>query len=53
MVAAIPLTNEFGARAAWVVTAGLYAAGAATSVGLLRRSQAAERARGAAVAGQV
>ena len=36
MIAAGPFINEWGARAAWVVAAGLCAAGAITGYALLR-----------------
>lgn len=37
MIAAGPFINEYGARAAWIVSAGLCAAGAVTGYVLLRR----------------
>jgi MFS family permease len=52
MVAAGPLTNEFGARAAWVVAAALCAVGAAAALALLGRDESSERAGDAALAGR-
>ncbi|HEX2110538.1 MAG TPA: MFS transporter [Gaiellaceae bacterium] len=52
MVAAGPFTNEFGARAAWMVAAGLCALGAAVALALLGREESHERAGDPALAGR-